>query len=436
MVKILYEMTYATRGQSGIPRDTKSLAQILLDNQSVEADFLLNPRSYTRKKRASNQVSQWTSKELGDALRREPGRSPIPSVFISALILFQSLSLQRTVFKLKLDSIQTANVFNFLKLKVDEDTKSNHSIYLLSISYLARFARASFLGPFKVRTKEYDFFIQQQLDPIKVSKKTKHIVRLHDFLPISHPQLFDQNAVKVFSKSLRVMLKGQDKVWVMDSNQTAKDFKTYFGESLNVHVIPCVVEVKKQSEANLLRKNQICMVNTIEPRKRVDLAIAGFREGKTAGLIPEDWEFVIVGNEGWQEKNLVGNLKKQVFGSDIRFMEGAPDFELEKIYAQSKILLSTSLAEGFGLPPLEGMAHGCFPVVSDIPQHRETVGVYGLFFEGDSPISVALKLSEAVSIIEKCSPDLSVSLVQHVKSHYSEDIIANMWTTLIEEKLN
>jgi glycosyltransferase involved in cell wall biosynthesis len=332
--------------------------------------------------------------------------------------------------------MHTANVFNFLKLNVDRDTKSNHSIYLLSISYLARFARASFLGPFKVGTKEYDFFIQQQVDPIKVSKQTKHIVRLHDFLPISHPQFFDQNGVKVFSKSLRVMLKGQDKVWVMDSNQTAKDFKTYFGESLNVHVIPCVVKVKKQSEANLLRKNQICMVNTIEPRKRVGLAIAGFREAKTAGLIPEDWEFVIVGNEGWQEKNLVGNLKKQLFGSDIRFMEGAPDFELEKIYAQSKIILSTSVAEGFGLPPLEGMAHGCFPVVSDIPQHRETVGVYGLFFEGDNPTSVALKLSEAVSIIEKSNPDLSVSLVQHVKTHYSEDVIANMWTTLIEEKLN
>jgi glycosyltransferase involved in cell wall biosynthesis len=82
------------------------------------------------------------------------------------------------------------------------------------------------------------------------------------------------------------------------------------------------------------------------------------------------------------------------------------------------------------------MAHGCFPVVSDIPQHRETVGVYGLFFEGDNPTSVALKLSEAVSIIEKSNPDLSVSLVQHVKTHYSEDVIANMWTTLIEEKLN
>lgn len=434
MVKILYEMTYATRGQSGIPRDAKSLAQILLNNQSVDADFLLNPRSYTKKKRSSNQVSHWVSNELGDALRREPGRSAIPSVFISALILFQSFSPQNTIFRLKLDSKQVMNVFDFLKLKVGTDTKKSHSIYLLSISYLARFARASFLGPFKVATKDYDFFIQQQADPIKVSRRTKHIVRLHDFLPISHPQFFDQNGVKVFSKSLRVMLKGQDKIWVMDSNQTAKDFKTYFGESLNVHVIPCVVKVTKQGGNHLFRKNQICMVNTIEPRKRVGLAIAGFREAKTAGLIPEDWEFVIVGNEGWQEKNLVGNLKKQFFGSDIRFVEGAPDFELEKIYAQSKILLSTSAAEGFGLPPLEGMAHGCFPVVSDIPQHRETVGEYGLFFEGENPTNVARKISEAVEIIENGDTGLPELLVEHVKTNYSEEVIAKKWSALIEKE--
>ena len=117
-------------------------------------------------------------------------------------------------------------------------------------------------------------------------------------------------------------------------------------------------------------------------------------------------------------------------------MEGAPDFELEKIYAQSKILLSTSAAEGFGLPPLEGMAYGCFPVVSDIPQHRETVGEYGLFFEGDNPTNVARKLSEAVEVIEKSNSGLSATLVEHVKANYSEEVIANMWSILIEVESN
>ncbi len=434
-MKILYEMTYATRGQSGIPRDAKTLAQVLINDDDIHSDFLLNPRSYTKKTRATNQVSQWASNELGDALRPEPGRSAIPPVFISVLILLQSFSARRTVSKLKLDSSQTKNVFDFLKLKVGNNQDSKSRVYLLSLSYLARFARVSFLGPFKIKTSEYDFFIQQQVDPIQVSKRTKHIVRLHDFLPISHPQFFDQNGVKVFSKSLRLMLKGRDKTWVMDSHQTARDFKEYFGEELDVHVIPCVVKVK---DSNLgessVRKNQLCMVNTIEPRKRVNLAIAGFREAKTSGLISEDWELVIVGNEGWQEKSLVGNLRKQLFGTDIRFMESAPDFELEKVYKESKILLSTTAAEGFGLPPLEGMAHGCLPVVSDIPQHHETVGDFGFYFSGDEPMNVAAKIGEAVHSLDGQELSMARRLMQHVQERYSEQVISKLWSELLKSK--
>ncbi len=383
-MKILYELTYATRGQSGIPRDTKTVAQALAKDTGIEVDFLLNPRGYTRKRKAFGENSKWMSSELGDALRREPGRSMIPPRAVSILILLQSIYSRPNLPKIKLDIMQKMNVYDFLGLQFQKSEARKNEIYLLSISYLARFARPGFLGVFKVKTSNYDFFIQQQLDPIKVSKQTKHIVRLHDFLPISHPQFFDSNAVRIFSKSLRLMLRGNKKIWVMDSHQTAEDFKTYFGQELNVHVIPCVVNANQVNpQEGKLQKNQICMVNTIEPRKRVHLAIAGFRQAKELGLITEDWEFVIVGNEGWQESLLVGKLRKQLFGTDIKFVEGPPDFELQRIFKQSKIVISTSVAEGFGLPPLEGMASGCLPVISDIPQHRETVGNFGFYFGGD-----------------------------------------------------
>jgi hypothetical protein len=84
-MKILYEITYATRGQSGIPRDTKALAKIMVETEKIQTDFLLNPRSYSRRRKQTSNNSQWISNELGAALRREPGRSAIPSIFISAI---------------------------------------------------------------------------------------------------------------------------------------------------------------------------------------------------------------------------------------------------------------------------------------------------------------------------------------------------------------
>lgn len=431
-MKILYEATYATRGQSGIPRDTNTLAKILLNAEGVDTDFVFNPRAYTKRKNPKTSESQWSSNELGDTLRTNPGRNAIPLTFVILLTLLQSFSFRRIVGKIELNSMQRANVFNFLHLDISPKKLTDSNVFLLSISYIARFTRPRFLKPFRVCTENYPIFIQQQVDPIQVDKKTTHIVRLHDFLPISHPQYFDQNGVSVFTKSLRVMLSGRHKVWVMDSESTAEEFKNYFGVQLDVRVIPCVVEVNNSHKAESReKKNQVCMVNTIEPRKRVGLAIAGFREAKETGKIPEDWELFIVGNEGWQEETLTANLRKQFFGKDIIFMEGVPDFQLEKIFSESKIVLSTSAAEGFGLPPLEGMAYGCLPVVSDIPQHRETVKDLGLYFEGDSPQKVAEKLGESYIILTENDKDLANKMIKHVQSNYSLDVIGKRWLDLL-----
>ena len=433
-MKILYEVTYATRGQSGIPRDANTLAKILLNTEGVDADFLFNPRSYMKRKNPKTSGLQWLSNELGDTLRKDPGRSAIPPIFVTLLILLQSLSLRQIVPKIKLDSMQKANVFNFLHLDISPKKLTDSNVFLLSISYIARFTRPRYLKPFRLRTEDYPLFIQQQVDPIQVDKKTTHIVRLHDFLPILQPQYFDQNGVRVFSKSLRIMLSGRQKVWVMDSESTADEFKNYFGVQLDVRVIPCVVEVSKSHDGeSRKKKNQVCMVNTIEPRKRVGLAIAGFREAKDTGKIPEDWKLFIVGNEGWQEKTLAANLRKQIFGNDVIFREGIPDFELEKIYSESKIVLSTSAAEGFGLPPLEGMAYGCLPVVSDIPQHRETVKDLGLYFGGDSPEKVAEKLGEAHVILTENGKDLANKMIKHVQTNYSQDVIGKRWLDLLRD---
>ena len=94
----------------------------------------------------------------------------------------------------------------FNHLNMEQNATSESKIFLILVSYGARFAR---LG----------------------------------FLPITHPQFFDDLGVKLFSKSLRIMLKGQKKIWVMDSVASAVLFKATFGEDLDVRVIPCAVSL-------------------------------------------------------------------------------------------------------------------------------------------------------------------------------------------------
>jgi glycosyltransferase involved in cell wall biosynthesis len=432
-VKILYELTYATRGQSGVPRDAGSVAKVLVNTGEFETDLVLNPRTRTQRSTFKKPREVWESEILGNALRREPGRSVIPSYLNSGLIFLQSLSLKRKVRFYFLNEKMNANALAYLKLGKLGGKIEKTRIALISLSYLARFSRPEFLKPFMLDTSGYDVFIQQQVDPISVTKNTIHIVRLHDFLPVTHPHLFDLIAVKVFTKSLRIMLKGKKKVWVMDSESTANEFKAYFGTNQDVRVIPCSISSGKfvSAQVDMPRKNQICIVNTIEPRKRVSLAIAGFREAKTLGKLPADWKLVIMGAEGWQEGNLAAGLRKGLFGKDIIFVENAPDFQVQQIFCESKIVLSASIAEGFGLPPLEGMMNGCVPVVSDIPQHRETVRGNGFYFSGEKLQDIAIALGEAATLLESGDSEIANNLKNYVEENYSEQVIGNMWENLV-----
>jgi glycosyltransferase involved in cell wall biosynthesis len=229
------------------------------------------------------------------------------------------------------------------------------------------------------------------------------------------------------------MLSGRSKIWVMDSTQSAVEFKANFGADLDVRVIPCVINSNQSFEKlSQLKKNQICIVNTIEPRKRTSLAIAGFKEAKNLGKISEDWKLFIFGNEGWQEKSLVESLRRNGFGQDVVFIEGASDFELEKIYAESRIVLSASAAEGFGLPPLEGMAHGCLPVVSDIPQHRETMGDLAFYFDGNDPSGIAAQLGQAINELKLNQDEIIKSTTKYVIDNFSALVIAKQWEVLLD----
>ena len=433
-MNILYELTYATRGNSGIPRDTLAVAKILQADPNFHTDFLLNPKGLTHRGKIIAKKTQWASVDLGNALRKDPGRSILPKMLQAPLLALQAISFFPSLIPFPIGKALRDETFGHLNMPQRETTDggSAHSrIFLIPLSYAARFARPGFLPPFKIRKGELDIFIQQQVDPIAVPKSVTHIVRLHDFLPITHPQFFDDLGVKVFSKSLRIMLKGHKKIWVMDSQASADLFKGSFGQHLDVRVIPCAVMLGDSNFGAIRKKKQVLVLNTIEPRKRIMLAIEGFKRAKSQGLLDHAWKLVIAGGEGWQEKILVEKLKKSGFGHDIVFSDSPTDFEVKTLLSESHIILSTSAAEGFGLPPLEGMAFGCIPVVSDIPQHRETVGEHGFYFEGSkaTSVSAALGLAADKAVLE--DPELITKLQNHVEKHYSFETITAQWDELL-----
>lgn len=74
-----------------------------------------------------------------------------------------------------------------------------------------------------------------------------------------------------------------------------------------------------------------------------------------------------------------------------------PDDDLAVMYQSAEAYVFPSLAEGFGLPPLEAMAAGLPVVCSDIPVLREVCGSAARYFDPHSAEDLAKVVGEVVS---------------------------------------
>jgi len=191
-------------------------------------------------------------------------------------------------------------------------------------------------------------------------------------------------------------------------------------------------------KANGLRGNQliqetggglgvrILYVGRIHPEKGLGLLAEALRlladrdqrpkDQKTNRLSAEaaDWECVLVGpvaqGEGGGGEAFAEELKRQLQGLPVRLE--APVFDpeaLAKIYDEADVFVYPSVAEtgeSFGIAPLEAMARGVVPVVSDLAVFRDYLepGVNGMVFDhrnGKGPANLARVLDELVADADK-----------------------------------
>ena len=428
-ISILYDLAYAVGG-SGIPGDTRDVALILQSNSDHRVSFLLSPRTLKSKGRGN----VWASDVIGSAIRRNRGVTILPGFIEKIITGVKSLRLSTGFGISQVAEPLASEILKYLKVLSQTPISEAPSLYVTNLSIPERYARPLKFRAFKLKTKGFQFLIQQHIDPIRVSKDTIHIVRLHDILPIRAPQYFDEFASFVFGRGLHSLLHSRKIVWVMDTYAEAEGFHQYFPEQQKPKVIPCSVgnqfssiKIKSKSE----RKKQIVCFGTLEPRKRVSIVVNGFLRATEIDPLLSKYKLIVVGKHGWQEQALHKQLLDEDFGENIEYLENCSDSELSELLSDSRFVASASAAEGFGLPPLEGMLHGCIPIVSDIPAHRETMGTHGVFFDGTVAGFSEVFRNASVEYAKYRNHHL-LELAEYVGSRYSTEVIEAQWSQLLE----
>ena len=115
----------------------------------------------------------------------------------------------------------------------------------------------------------------------------------------------------------------------------------------------------------------------IKPHKNIVRLIEAFSALKTElkkeGKFP-DLKLIIIGDDLSQHPDLRRTVIRSAVQHDVRFLGFVPVEVLRIFYDVAKIFVFPSLYEGFGLPPLEAMAHGTPVVTSNVSSLPEVVG--------------------------------------------------------------
>ena len=125
----------------------------------------------------------------------------------------------------------------------------------------------------------------------------------------------------------------------------------------------------------------LLFVGALEPRKAPEVLLEGFRRARERGLAAE----LVVAGEG----------RVEVEGPGVRRLGRVDD--LGALYAGALAVVLPSWLEGFGLPPVEGIAAGAPAIVSDLPVLREVLGDGALYV----PPGDAGALADALLRVER-----------------------------------
>ena len=138
----------------------------------------------------------------------------------------------------------------------------------------------------------------------------------------------------------------------------------------------------------------------IGPHKNLVRIIQAFAalkaELEKQALFP-DLKLIIIGDELSKHPDLRRAVIRNGVQNDVRFMGFVPIDMLRVFYDAAKVFVFPSLYEGFGLQPLEAMAHGTAVVTSNTSSLPEAIGQAAVLVNPENVFEIMRALHRVLS---------------------------------------
>ncbi|EMA39648.1 group 1 glycosyl transferase [Halococcus morrhuae DSM 1307] len=231
---------------------------------------------------------------------------------------------------------------------------------------------------------EYDLF-HSLSSYLPLFVKGSSLVTIHDLKYVHFPSYFRGLGIlkhRYITTMIRRSVRSADHVLTV-SNHARSDIVAEFGvDEEQITVIPHGPG-GTQTETNdspPVDGSFLFFVGSLRPHKNLDTLVDAYielraRTDQTAAKL------VIAGAEYGDS---LTELREQIpssYRDDVEFLGRVDDETLATLYEHATVFVYPSLYEGFGLPPLEAMAHGTPVIASDRTSIPEVVGDAGVYID-------------------------------------------------------
>ena len=226
-------------------------------------------------------------------------------------------------------------------------------------------------------------YFQKQL---KIFKKKPLIVTVYDLIYEKH---YLDYGLKGNNKYKINYLNEADHI-ICISEATRQDLLKYYDVDKDKTTVIHLGNddfINTSKNSNNLKENIILYVGGRRRYKNFDILIDAFNMSK---YLKNQFKVICVGGGNFTISEL-DKFKKLSLLENFVFCD-ADDNQLHQLYSKAKVFVTTSLTEGFGLPPLEAMRNYCPVLASDIKVYRETLGNFAEFFNPNDPEALKKKL--------------------------------------------
>lgn len=204
-------------------------------------------------------------------------------------------------------------------------------------------------------------------------------VLIHDTIPLDDPEFARDSTHAPFAAKIAATARFATQVIHISADACAKT-EAHFAKAGRIPpaiLAPLGVTLAPPAPSPITpTRPYFIALGTIEPRKNLKLLFDLWPK------LPQPApQLVVIGGRGWAGAALFAQMAQLQATGAVLHGENLPDGAVVTLMQGARALLFPSLAEGFGLPPIEAAGLGTTVVASDLPVLREVCGDFPVYLD-------------------------------------------------------